>query len=137
MFVEIGLFEDGAHHLFLTEVHRNDRQRIEGCLGGLAPKNVCMFKTPVTERNKDAVELQAFTLVDGENADAVSLAALDGLAADGFFPFVDESVNIRGIVLRKLVQLVVESADVGSLLVKPLQLENVMQSFRQLVDGQL
>ena len=89
-----------------------------------------MFKTPVTERNKDVVELQAFALVDGENADAVSLAALDGLAADGFFPFVDESVNIRGIVLRKLVQLVEESADIGTLLVKPLQFEYFMQPFR-------
>ena len=49
-----------------------------------------MLQSPVAEGNQDIVELQALTLVYGENTYAVGFAALDGFAADGFFPFIDK-----------------------------------------------
>ena len=96
-----------------------------------------MLQSPVAEGNQDIVELQALTLVYGENTYAVGFAALDGFAADGFFPFIDKSVNICGIVLCKPVQLVVEGADIGTLFVKSFQFKDSIEPFCQLVEWQL
>ena len=55
--------------------------------------------------------------MNGQDAYAVVHIALDSFATDGLVPFVYKGVNIRRIVLRKLVQLVVEGADICTLLV--------------------
>ena len=53
------------------------------------------------------VKLQSLAFVDGQDADAVGLGALYGLAADVFLPFADKGIDVRRVVLDKLVQLVV------------------------------
>ena len=63
------------------------------------------------------LEFQSFTFMNGQDAYSVAYIALDSLATDSFVPFAYEGVNIRRIVLRKLVQLVVEGADIRTLLV--------------------
>ena len=62
-------------------------------------------------------ELQSFTLMNGQDAYSVAYIALDSLATDGFVPFVYKGINIRRIVLREFVQLVVEGSDICTLLV--------------------
>ena len=93
-----------------------------------------MLQPPVAVGNDDVLELQALALVDGEDADAVRLGALDGLGADGLLPFADEGGDVGRLVLREFVQLVVEGADVGTLLVEPLELEDAVKPFGQFVE---
>ena len=70
------------------------------------------------------VELQALALVNGKDADAVVYVALYRFAANGLVPLAHKGVDICGVILRKLVQLVVESTDVGTLLVQTLKVED-------------
>ena len=79
-------------------------------------------------------ELQSLTLVDGQNAHAMRAVALNGLAADGLVPLADKGVNVRRVVLCKLIQLVVEGAEIRALVVQKTQLEDVTQPFHQLVE---
>ena len=82
-------------------------------------------------------ELQSLTLVNGQDAHAMCTVALNGLAADGLVPLADKGVNVRRVVLCKLVQLVVEGAEIRALVVQKTQLEDVAQPFHQLVERQL
>ena len=75
------------------------------------------------------LKLQSLTFVDRKNAYAVGGVALDGLAADGLFPLVDEGVDVRCVVLHKLVQLVIEGTQVGTLLIEAFQLEDGIEAF--------
>ena len=82
-----------------------------------------MLKTPVAERNDDIVEFEALTLVDREDADAVGGDALDSFATDGLLPFRNKGIDVCAVVEGKLVELVVEHADICTFCFKPFQLE--------------
>ena len=82
-------------------------------------------------------ELQTFTLMDGEDAYAISGITLYGLTANVFVPFAQESVDVAGVILHKHVQLVVERTDIGTLLVQTLQLEDAIEPFNQLIERQM
>ena len=83
------------------------------------------------------IELQSFTFMNGQDADAAVRIALYGLVANSFFPFADKGIDIRRVVLRKLVQLVVESTDIGTLFVKVLKTEDGIQAFYKFKERQL
>ena len=96
-----------------------------------------MVEFPVTEGDDDMGKLKALAFVNGENADAVGGNTLDSLATDGFFPLKYKSVNIRAVFKRKLVQLVVERTNIGTLFLETFQLEDIVESFHQFVKRQV
>ena len=128
---------DGAHHLLLAVVDGRNGERVERRLVGFAPQDVGHLKAPVAEGNQHVAELQSLRLVYRQDAHAAGLVALDGLPADGRFPLADKGVDIGGIVLRKLVQLVVECAEIRTLVVQTLQIEDGVQPLGQFVERQL
>ena len=134
MFVQIVAFINRSSHLLAAKVYGCQGQCVEGWLRRPAPQYVRHFQAPVAEGNDDVGELQSFTLVDRQNADAVHGVALYRLAADGLVPLTDEGIDVGGIVLHKLVQPVVESTEVGTLLVEALQLEDAVEALYQFVE---
>ena len=132
MLVQVVVFVDGAAHLLLAIVDGGNGQGIERRLLRLAPQHVGMLQPPVAEGDDDVVKLQPLALVDGQDAYAVALGTLDGLGTDGLLPFADKSVDVGGVVLCKLVQLVVEGADVGALLMETVEVEDLIEVLCQL-----
>ena len=113
-------------------------QRVVGLLGGSTPHQLVVglvLYFPVAERNQDGVELQSLGLVDGQDAYAVEFAAGDGLATEGFVPEVQESVDVRRVVLKIVGHGVEEGKEVGVLLLHARQAEEAEQLFKQFVEG--
>ena len=135
--IQEGLLIDGASHLFPAIVDGCYRQGIERRCGGFAPQDVGHLQFPVAEGDDDMIELQSFTFVNGQDADAAVRIALYGLAANGFFPFADKGIDVRRVVLRKLVQLVVERTDIGTLFIQVLKTEDGIQAFYEFEERQL
>ena len=81
--------------------------------------------------------LQSLALMDRQDAHTVGVLALDGFRTDGLFPFTHESIDIGEVVLCELVQLVIESADIGALLVESMELEDGEESFDEFVERHL
>ena len=103
----------------------------------LQEEQVAMFESPVAERNDDMVELKALALMNGEYADAVGDNTLNCLAANAFFPLTNKSIDIRAVVECKLIQLVVERADISALFFETFQLEDFEETFCQFVERQV
>ena len=137
MFVQIVAFIDGAHHLLLTVIDGGDGQFAERRFVRLAPKDVALFlQLPVAEGDDDVAELQTLRLVDGDEADAVDLVALDSFGAERLFPLADEGVDACGILADVGCQLVVEGADIGTLTLDALKVEDLIQSLHEFVEGE-
>ena len=96
-----------------------------------------LLELPVAEGTDDIVILQAFRLVDGEDADTVSLVALYGLAAETVIPLSEEGVDVGSILTDIFGELVVEGEDIGTLVVALFELEDGMQPFCEFIDGHL
>ena len=80
MLLQVVALVDGALHLFLAVVDGHDGEVVERLYRRLAPEDVAAFlQWPVAEGNNDVVVLQSLRLVDGEDAYAAGLVALDGL----------------------------------------------------------
>ena len=95
----VGL-KDGAHHLFLTIVDGYDGEVVEGFLRGLAPEDVAAFlQLPVAEGTDNMLVLQAFRLMNREDAYSVGLVALDGLGAERLVPLVEEGSDVGGVLV--------------------------------------
>ena len=62
------------------------------------------------------VELQSLTLVDGDETDTISGIAMDALFMDGIVPFRQEGLDVAAIICQIAIQLVIERADIGTLL---------------------
>ena len=74
--------------------------------------------------------------MDGQDADAVDVGALDGLAAQRGVPFAQESVHIRRFLSDIVQHVVVERAEIGTLVLHPLQVEDTVKAFHQVVEWQ-
>ena len=132
--LQVVSFVDGAHHVFLTVVDGGDGQIAEGLYGGAAPEHVArMFQGPVAEGTDDVGELQALGFVDGDQTDAISLVALDGLAVEVLVPLVEERVDIAGVVADKVGELVVEGAYIGALTFDLAQAEDGVEACAEVV----
>ena len=53
--------------------------------------------------------------MDGDESDAVDLVALDGLAAEVFFPQAEEGVDVGAVLADKGGEVVEEGTDIGAL----------------------
>ena len=71
--------------------------------------------------------------MNGYQADAVDLIALNGLGAEILLPLGDEGVDARGILAGEVEQLVVEGAEIGILSLQTMELEEGVETFRQLI----
>ena len=78
--------------------------------------------------------LQSLRLVDGEDAHTTGDVALDGFRADGLVPLVEESSDVGGIVVDEVHELVIEGTDVGTLTCQPLQAEDGVETFGEIVE---
>ena len=119
---------DGAHHLLLTVVDGGYGQVAEGLLLGYAPDGVAalLLELPVAEGTDDIVILQAFRLMDGEDADTVGLVALYGLAAETVIPLCEEGVDVGSVLADIFGELVIEGEDIGTLVVALFETEDGM-----------
>ena len=61
------------------------------------------------------VEFQTLRLVDGDQADAVALVALDGFATEVVIPLMEECVDVAGVFADEVGELVVEGTEIGTL----------------------
>ena len=83
------------------------------------------------------IELQSLALVDGQDAQAVNLVALDGFLVELLVPVFDEGIGTGAVVLGKIAEEVEELADIGALFGQTVQGEEVVEPFGQLHQGQL
>ena len=82
-------------------------------------------------------ELQALALMNRQDAHTIGDIALDGLRTDGLVPLAHEGIDVGGIILCELVQLVVEGAHIGALLVESMELEDAEESLNEFVERHL
>ena len=74
--------------------------------------------------------------MDGDQADAIGLVALDGLGVEVVVPLVEERVDIAGIVGDKVGELVVEGTEISALTLDLAEAEDGVEAFAELVEGQ-
>ena len=111
----IVLLIDALLHLVGTEIYWHERQLIVWLLLRSTPDGVCFFQLPVAVRHDNVVILQSFTLVDGEESDAVGTVAVDALVVQVGIPFLQEGLNIAAVVSKESVHLVIKCANIGTL----------------------
>ena len=134
--VQIVFLVDGTHHLLLTVVDGGDGQVAEGRLGGSTPEDVATaLDGPVAEGDDDVIVLEAFRLMDAEDAHTLVLIALDGLAAEGFVPLAEEVADVGSVLVDIVGKTVVEGADVGTLGVETLEAEDGLKTLYDVVEG--
>ena len=73
--------------------------------------------------------------MDGEDAHALGLIALDGLLADCLIPLIEEGEDVGRILADIGSQLVEEGADIGTLLAEPFEGEDIVESLDEIVKG--
>ena len=81
------------------------------------------------------VKLQSLALVDGDEPDAVDLAALYGLLVQGGIPFFEKTVDAGCVVREVFSELVEECQHIRILLMVPVQVETAVQMCGQIVQG--
>ena len=80
--------------------------------------------------------LQSLRLVDGEDAYADGLVALDGLRTEGLLPFCEKGSDVGSTLVNEVDEVVVEGADVGTLTGEPLKAEDAVEAFNEVVEGE-
>ena len=80
--------------------------------------------------------LQSLRLMDGEDAYATGLVALDGLRTEGLLPLGEEGCKISSVLVDEVDEVVVESADVGTLRGKALEGEDGIEALGEVVEGE-
>ena len=73
--------------------------------------------------------------MDGEDAHASGLVALDGLAAECLIPFGEEGADVSGILIDVVHELVVEGTDIGTLVSEAFKAEDGVEAFCEVVEG--
>ena len=83
------------------------------------------------------VEFQTFALVNGNQANAVNLVAMDVFFMYVFIPFAKEGIYIRHTFYQVFVQLVIKGTHIRTLVVEYAQFEYPEQLFYQVDDGKV
>ena len=103
----------------------------------MAPEDVAalLLQLPVAEGYDDMLVLQSLRLMDGEDAYATGLVALDGLRTEGLLPLGEEGCNISSVLVDEVDEVVVESADVGTLRGKAFEGEDGIEALGEVIEG--
>ena len=133
MLLAVVVLIDRAYQVVSTEINRRDGQFVKWLFAFslLAPQCVSLLQLPVAEGDDDVVKLQSLALVDGHDAYALHLVALDRLLRDGVVPFGEEVVDVSRAVAEIIVEFVVEEAHIRTLVLELVELEERMERIHQ------
>ena len=74
--------------------------------------------------------------MDGEDAYAIGLVTLDGLRTEGLFPFGEEGGDVGSVLVDEVDEMVVEGTDIGALTGEPLEAEDGVEAFDEVIEGE-
>ena len=115
-------------------------EAVEGSLRGRAPQEIRGAVTvdgPAAEGHEDGVELEALSLVDGDDADALDLPGGDGLAGEALVPVAEEGVDVRRLGVEEVQHRIEEAEEIGILAGEAVKAEVAVEGLQKLVERQL